>query len=71
MLHAFAACKPGVVYACCSFLPLSPFPLPPFPPGGLGLKLLDEIIITEELAYGCTGISTAITANGLAVRGCS
>eukprot|EP00731_Ephydatia_muelleri_P024021 Em0016g292a len=34
--------------------------------GGLGLKLLDEIILGEELAYGCTGISTAITANGLA-----
>ena len=35
--------------------------------GGLGLSLLDECIITEEISYGCTGIGTAIAANGLAV----
>ena len=34
--------------------------------GGLGLGVLDRIIITEELAYGCTGIATAMEANGLA-----
>ena len=36
--------------------------------GGLGLGLVDECIIGEELAYGCTGILTAIAANSLAVR---
>ena len=35
--------------------------------GGLGLSLLDECIVTEEISYGCTGIGTAIAANGLAV----
>ena len=30
--------------------------------GGLGLSLLDECIITEEISYGCTGIGTAIAA---------
>jgi len=34
--------------------------------GGLGLGVLDGAIISEELAYGCTGIQTAIEANGLA-----
>ncbi len=34
--------------------------------GGMGLNVLDGIIITEELAYGCTGIATAMEANGLA-----
>ncbi|MBC7397434.1 MAG: acyl-CoA dehydrogenase family protein, partial [Bdellovibrionales bacterium] len=33
---------------------------------GMGLGVLDGIIITEELAYGCTGIATAMEANGLA-----
>ena len=35
--------------------------------GGLGLSVLDECITGEELAYGCTGISTAIGTNALAV----
>ena len=35
--------------------------------GGLGLKLIDDCIIGIEIAYGCTGIGTAIAANGLAV----
>jgi acyl-CoA dehydrogenase len=35
--------------------------------GGLGLGILDECIIGEELSYACTGISTAIAASGLAV----
>ena len=33
--------------------------------GGLGLHEIDHVIITEELAYGCTGIQTSITANVL------
>ena len=35
--------------------------------GGLGLGILDECIIAEEIAFGCSGIFTAIYANGLAV----
>ncbi len=44
---------------------------PGVPPecGGLGLGILDDCIIAEELAYGCTGIMTAMSANGLAVSG--
>lgn len=34
--------------------------------GGLGLGELDNTMIVEELAYGCTGIQTSITANTLA-----
>ena len=34
--------------------------------GGLGLGVLDGCIATEELSYGCTGISTALEANALA-----
>ncbi|KAJ2957658.1 hypothetical protein NQZ79_g6627 [Umbelopsis isabellina] len=34
--------------------------------GGLGLGVLDGAIVTEELAYGCSGMQTAIEANGLA-----
>lgn len=34
--------------------------------GGMGLGVLDGCIITEELAYGCTGIATAMEANSLA-----
>lgn len=34
--------------------------------GGLGLGLMECSLITEELAFGCTGIQTAIEANGLA-----
>ena len=35
--------------------------------GGLGLSCLDGAILSEELAWGCTGISTAMEANGLAI----
>lgn len=35
--------------------------------GGLGLGIGDSCITTEELAYGCTGIQTAIEANSLGV----
>jgi acyl-CoA dehydrogenase len=34
--------------------------------GGLGLGVLEGCIITEELAYGCSGIATAMEANALA-----
>lgn len=33
--------------------------------GGLGLGALDGSIIEEELSWGCSGITTAITANSL------
>ena len=33
---------------------------------GAGLKVLDEVIIGEELAWGCSGIGTALSANHLA-----
>jgi acyl-CoA dehydrogenase len=36
--------------------------------GGLGLGCLDAAIISEELAWGCTGIGTALEANGLALE---
>ena len=35
--------------------------------GGPGLGVLDGCVVTEELAYGCTGIQVAIEANSLAV----
>jgi acyl-CoA dehydrogenase len=34
--------------------------------GGAGLGSLDGVILSEELAYGCTGIMTAMEANHLA-----
>jgi len=34
--------------------------------GGLGLHTVEGCVIGEELAYGCSGISTAIEANTLA-----
>lgn len=34
--------------------------------GGLDLSSMDASIVTEELAFGCTGIQTAAEANGLA-----
>ena len=33
---------------------------------GLGLSSLDEIVLFEELGWGCTGIATAMCANTLA-----
>jgi acyl-CoA dehydrogenase len=35
--------------------------------GGSGLGELENALITEQLAYGCTGIQTSITANQLAL----
>jgi len=34
--------------------------------GGAGLTDVDDSLITEEIAYGCTGIQTSFTANTLA-----
>jgi acyl-CoA dehydrogenase len=34
--------------------------------GGLGLGVFDTCLVAEETAWGCTGIGTAIEANGLA-----
>lgn len=33
--------------------------------GGLGLSLFEECLVSEELAWGCSGISTALGVNGL------
>lgn len=38
----------------------------PVEAGGMGLGVLDGVIIAEETAWGCTGIMTAMEANGLA-----
>jgi len=35
--------------------------------GGPGFGVLDCALVSEELAYGCSGIQTAAEANGLAV----
>ena len=34
--------------------------------GGAGLGEVDHVLLTEELAFGCTGIQTSFTANALA-----
>src|SRR3972149_1846936 len=35
--------------------------------GGLGLSAMDTCIIEEELGWGCSGIATSLTSNGLAL----
>ncbi len=35
--------------------------------GGLGLSILEECVVVEELAYACSGMSTGLGVNGLAV----
>lgn len=35
--------------------------------GGAGLGVLDQVIVCEELAWGCAGITAALNANGLAI----
>lgn len=35
--------------------------------GGMGASVFDGCLIAEELAYGCTGIMTAMEASGLGV----
>jgi len=37
--------------------------------GGAGLGAIEDCIMMEELSYGCSGISNAIEANTLGVRG--
>jgi Acyl-CoA dehydrogenases len=40
--------------------------------GGLGLSAFDGLLVSEELYWGCSGIGTSITANGLGSgRSCS
>ncbi len=34
--------------------------------GGMGLTAMDGLVVAEELAWGCSGIGTAMEANGLA-----
>lgn len=34
--------------------------------GGVGASVLEECLVAEELAYGCTGISTSLCTNNLA-----
>src|SRR5687768_2020611 len=34
--------------------------------GGLGLPSLDQVLVCEELAAGCSGVSTSMIANDLA-----
>lgn len=43
---------------------------PHIPPevGGLGLGVFDSCLVTEELAYGCTGITLGIEGTSLGVR---
>ena len=33
--------------------------------GGVGATVFEEVLVSEELAYGCSGISTSIGTNGL------
>lgn len=33
--------------------------------GGMGASMMEEVIVAEELGYGCTGISTSMSTNGL------
>lgn len=35
--------------------------------GGIGLSLFEECMVSEELSWGCSGISTAMGVNGLAI----
>jgi acyl-CoA dehydrogenase len=56
-MHVFKeAWEIGLVNACC-----------PAEYGGPGMGEIENALITEELAYGCTGIQTSITANVLAL----
>ncbi|SCZ91521.1 BZ3500_MvSof-1268-A1-R1_Chr1-2g01463 [Microbotryum saponariae] len=41
-------------------------PITRIPYGGPGLSVMSSALVSEELAYGCTGIQTAMEANGLA-----
>lgn len=39
--------------------------------GGLDMGVFEGCLVAEELAYGCTGIMTAMEASGLGVSGLS
>lgn len=39
--------------------------------GGMALDVLTGCIIAEELAYGCTGVKTALEGSGLGVSKCT
>jgi acyl-CoA dehydrogenase len=39
----------------------------PEPYGGVGLSILDCCVVTEELAWGCSGMATSIMANDLGI----
>ena len=57
-------------HATCSRRPTrSGSSTPPCPPeyGGAGMGELENAMITEQLAYGCTGIQTSMLANTLAL----
>ena len=34
--------------------------------GGLGLSVFEEVLVAEELGWGCTGVGTGLATNGLA-----
>ncbi|KAI5631859.1 hypothetical protein NE865_15418 [Phthorimaea operculella] len=38
--------------------------------GGMDLGVFEECLVAEEVAYGCTGIKTALEASGLGVSAC-
>lgn len=40
-----------------------------FPAGGMNMDVFDGCMVAEELAFGCTGIMTAMEASGLGVSG--
>lgn len=35
--------------------------------GGLEMGVFEDCLVAEELAYGCTGVKTAMEASGLGV----
>lgn len=37
--------------------------------GGMNMGVFEGCLVAEELAYGCTGIMTAMEASGLGVSG--
>lgn len=39
--------------------------------GGIDMSILTGCVIAEELAYGCTGVKTAMEASGLGVSSCA
>ena len=56
-MNSFSNLAQGVLCKVCNFAS----------PGGLGLCSFDGCMLAEELAYGCTGIQTAMEGNTLGV----